>query len=127
MPLAVVLWFKIACEAKRLWVLFGVFVLSVLVSILLTEIHQKPPTLWFLVGHMNFLIGSILSVLLMKYGKALVPSKMVSNFVFLYQYHHNNFIVNFLSMLNWHSQVIWPGSLSSVSTGLALVRSIPCC
>lgn len=109
MPLAVVLWFKIACEAKRLWVLFGVFVLSVLVSILLTGIHQK--TAYFVVfsrAH-EFLIGSILSVLLMKYGKTLVPSKMVSNFVFSI-----SVITLILSTIFINAKLAFPGYLALI-------------
>lgn len=84
MPLAVVLWFKIASDVKRFWVLICVFLLSVLISVLLTDIHQK--TAYFAVfsrAH-EFLIGSILSVLLVKYAKQLTPSTTISNFVFLF-------------------------------------------
>ena len=86
MPLAVVLWFKIAGETKRLWLLFGVFFVSVVVSIVLTHLHQKAAYFVVFSRAHEFLIGSLLSVLLMKYGARITPNKVISNIVFLFSF-----------------------------------------
>lgn len=84
MPFAIVFWFKIASDTKRFLVLIGIFLLSVLVSVILTSIHQK--TAYFIVfsrAH-EFLIGSILSVLLSQHGRKITPSNVTSNVIFIF-------------------------------------------
>ncbi|SFD44623.1 acyltransferase family protein [Pseudoalteromonas denitrificans] len=82
MPLAVVLWLKIRNTKLQNYVLVICFILTVLASYLLTKLHQ--PAAYFLVisrAH-EFLLGSILAVIIYKNSSSLKFSITSSNFLF---------------------------------------------
>ncbi|MFT5758757.1 MAG: peptidoglycan/LPS O-acetylase OafA/YrhL [Alteromonadaceae bacterium] len=82
MPLAVILWLKIPKNTIKIVTLVIVFLLSLFISYTLTEIHQ-PASYFLVVSRVHeFLIGSILAVVIQKYSKIIVPSQTVSNILF---------------------------------------------
>lgn len=83
MPLAVILWLKIKTVKLKYSVLVFCFLLALLASYLLTKVHQ--PAAYFLVisrAH-EFLVGSILAVIIHQHSERIKFTTISSNILFI--------------------------------------------
>ena len=83
MPIAIVLWFKIKNQTLQLWTFAIVFILSLLVSIFLTDYHQKAAYFVVFSRAHEFLIGAALAVFISRKPKKLIPKLFLANALFI--------------------------------------------
>jgi len=82
MPVVFVLWFKIKSNNLRVATLFMLFVISLVISYLLTELNQKVAYYIVLTRAFEFLLGSMLAFIAIKSSGRFTLNKALSNVLF---------------------------------------------